>query len=70
MRLPGLRALAAAGVVASASLLLSGLPAQADETVEISVAHPYGKIFRPIHQKIIEEFNKTHPNVRVRLEAP
>ncbi len=69
MRLPGLRALAAVGV-ASAGLLLSGVPVQADETVEISVAHPYGKIFRPIHQKIIEEFNKTHPNVKVKLEAP
>lgn len=42
----------------------------AEDIVEITVAHPYGKIFRPIHQKIIKEFNKIHPNVKVRLETP
>lgn len=42
----------------------------AEDVVEITVAHPYGKIFRPIHQKIIKEFNKIHPNVKVRLETP
>ncbi|MDR1275138.1 MAG: ABC transporter substrate-binding protein [Candidatus Accumulibacter sp.] len=42
----------------------------AAETVEITVAHPYGKIFRPIHQEIIKEFNKIHPNIKVTLETP
>jgi len=42
----------------------------AGDVVEITVPHPYGKIFRPIHQKIIKEFNKIHPNVKVRLETP
>jgi multiple sugar transport system substrate-binding protein len=44
-------------------------PAQAD-AVEITLAHPYGKIFRPIHEKIIAEFGKTHPDIKVKLEAP
>ena len=44
--------------------------AHSAEEVEITVAHPYGKIFRPIHQKIIKEFNKIHPEVKVTLETP
>ncbi|MDR1368441.1 MAG: ABC transporter substrate-binding protein [Candidatus Accumulibacter sp.] len=50
--------------------LLPLVCAHAAETVEITVAHPYGKIFRPIHQEIIKEFNKIHPNVKVTLETP
>ncbi len=57
--------------------LAAGLPAlsasrawAADEEVEFTIAHTYGKIFRPIHTKIIKEFNKIHPNVHIRLEAP
>ena len=68
MRIAKLSNLAAAGLIA-AGAALSASWAVAGETVEITVAHPYGKIFRPIHQKIIKEFNKTHPNVKVRLEA-
>ena len=53
--------------------LTSALPGKvlaADEKVEFTIAHTYGKIFRPIHTKIIKEFNKIYPNVRIRLEAP
>ena len=42
----------------------------AEEEVEFTIAHTYGKIFRPIHTKIIKEFNKIHPNIHNRLEAP
>lgn len=49
------------------SCMITPLAAQ---QVEITVAHPYGKIFRPIHEQIIAEFNKVHPNVKVVLEAP
>lgn len=55
------------------SLPLASLPMSslaADEKVEISLAHAYGKVFRPIHQKIISEFNKLHPNIRIKLERP
>ena len=57
-------ALSAAGALMSISAV------SAAERVEISVAHPYGKIFRPIHQQIIKEFNKVHPEIKVKLEAP
>jgi multiple sugar transport system substrate-binding protein len=42
----------------------------AAQPVEITLAHPYGKIFRPIHEQIIAEFNKVHPDVKVVIEAP
>lgn len=42
----------------------------AAQPVEITVAHPYGKIFRPIHEQIIAEFNKQRPDIKVVLEAP
>ena len=42
----------------------------AEEEIEFTIAHTYGKIFRPIHTKIIKEFNKIHPNIHIRLEAP
>ena len=44
--------------------------ANAAERVEITVAHTYGKIFRPIHQEIIKEFNKKFPHIKVTLETP
>ena len=53
--------------------LTSTLPSRvfaAEEEVEFTIAHTYGKIFRPIHTKIIKEFNKIHPNIHIRLEAP
>ena len=53
--------------------LSAALPARAlaaEEEVEFTIAHTYGKIFRPIHTKIIKEFNKIHPNIHIRLEAP
>lgn len=59
--------MALAGMVLALTL---GTGAQAEAAVEITVAHPYGKIFRPIHQKIIEEFNKVHPEIKVTLETP
>jgi multiple sugar transport system substrate-binding protein len=53
------------------SLLALGLAAPAAaQSVEITLAHPYGKIFRPIHEQIIAEFNKLHPDVKIVLEAP
>jgi multiple sugar transport system substrate-binding protein len=42
----------------------------AAEQIEITIAHPYGKIFRPIHEQIIAKFNKIHPEVRAVIEAP
>jgi len=60
-------------VVVGVALLLLGVTVVgvwAAERVEITVAHPYGKIFRPIHQEIIKEFNKKFPNIRVILETP
>lgn len=68
MRLARLGGLAAAALV-TAGMAVSPQGAAAEE-VEITVAHPYGKIFRPIHQQIIEEFNKIHPDIEVTLEAP
>lgn len=41
-----------------------------DGGVEITLAHTYGSIFGPIHEAIIAEFTKTHPDVRIRVEAP
>lgn len=61
---------AVAACMVGCGLLLTGHIAQAKDNVEISLAHPYGKIFRPIHQQIIKEFNKVHPNITVNLEAP
>lgn len=62
------------GCMLGASALTGLMPkfalAASQEPVEITIAHTYGKIFRPIHQKIIKEFNKIHPNVKIRLEAP
>jgi multiple sugar transport system substrate-binding protein len=55
----------------AAPLLALGLTIPvAAQTTEITLAHPYGKIFRPIHEQIIAEFNKVHPGVKVVLEAP
>lgn len=53
-------------------LVLSGciVTPLAAQPVEITLAHPYGKIFRPIHEQIIAEFNKIHPDVKVVIEAP
>ncbi len=53
------------------AVLAVGLAAPAfAEPVEITLAHPYGKIFRPIHEQIIAEFNKVHPDIKVVIEAP
>lgn len=56
--------------VAAALAVVSTPMATAGDKVEITLAHPYGKIFRPIHQQIIKEFNKVHPEIKVKLEAP
>lgn len=40
------------------------------QQVEITLAHPYGKIFRPIHEQVIAEFNKRQPDAKIVLEAP
>ena len=69
MHLKKLGTLAAAAVV-GAGMLMSAAQSASAEEVEITVAHPYGKIFRPIHQAIIKEFNKVHPDIKVKLEAP
>ena len=55
-------------VLAASSFPLAALAD--DEQVEITLAHAYGKVFRPIHQKIIEKFNKLHPNIKIKLERP
>jgi multiple sugar transport system substrate-binding protein len=53
------------------AMLSAGLvaPVAAQQT-ELTLAHPYGKIFRPIHEQIIAEFNKRNPTIRIVLEAP
>jgi multiple sugar transport system substrate-binding protein len=55
---------------AGSLLVLAAVSAAAADKVEITVAHPYGKIFRPIHQEIIREFNKQFPDIKVTLETP
>lgn len=59
-----------AGLACAVVAICSASAVYAAETVEITVAHPYGKIFRPIHQQIIKEFNKIHPEIKVTLETP
>lgn len=54
----------------AAALSLCMVTPLAAEQIEITIAHPYGKIFRPIHEQIIAEFNKVHPDVKVVIEAP
>jgi multiple sugar transport system substrate-binding protein len=56
-------------LVGAALSICLAAPAAAQQ-VEITLAHPYGKIFRPIHEQIIAEFNKRQPGVKVVLEAP
>src|SRR5262245_54177168 len=58
------------GLLAGALMTLAVAPPAAAQQVEITLAHAYGKIFRPIHEQIIVEFNKKHPDVKVVLEAP
>ena len=43
-------------VLAASSFPLAALAD--DEQVEITLAHAYGKVFRPIHQKIIEKLDE------------
>lgn len=58
-------------LLAGAAIGLGALvPAAMAQEVEITVAHAYGAIFRPIHEQIIAEFNKEFPNIKVTLEAP
>jgi multiple sugar transport system substrate-binding protein len=57
------------GLFGAALSIALAAPAAAQQ-VEITLAHPYGKIFRPIHEQIIAEFNKSRPDVKVVLEAP
>ena len=56
-------------LVGAALSICLAAPAAAQQ-VEITLAHPYGKIFRPIHEQIIAEFSKRHPGIKVVLEAP
>jgi multiple sugar transport system substrate-binding protein len=63
-----MNALSKALIGAALSIALAA-PAAAQQ-VEITLAHPYGKIFRPIHEQIIAEFNKLRPDIKVVLEAP
>jgi multiple sugar transport system substrate-binding protein len=44
--------------------------APAAGVVEITLAYTYGSIFGPIHEAIIEAFRKTHPEIRITVEAP
>jgi multiple sugar transport system substrate-binding protein len=57
------------GLIGAALSIALAAPAAAQQ-VEITLAHPYGKIFRPIHEQIIAEFNKSRPDIKVVLEAP
>jgi multiple sugar transport system substrate-binding protein len=54
------------GLAVSAAVSTAALAQQ----VEVTLAHPYGKIFRPIHEQIIAEFAKQRPDVKIVLEAP
>ena len=63
-----MNALSRSLVGAALSILLAA-PVAAQQ-VEITLAHPYGKIFRPIHEQIIAEFNQRHPQIKIVLEAP
>src|SRR5262245_15693672 len=58
------------GLLAGALMTLAVAPPAAAQQVEITLAHAYGKIFRPIHEQIIAEFNRLNPDVKVVLEAP
>ena len=59
------------GILAATAIAFStSVTSSAADEVEITVAYPYGAIFRPIHEEIIREFNKEFPDVTVALEAP
>ncbi|MCO6387093.1 ABC transporter substrate-binding protein [Aliihoeflea sp. 40Bstr573] len=59
------------GILAATAIAFStSTTSSAAEEVEITLAYPYGAIFRPIHEEIITEFNKEFPDVTVTLEAP
>lgn len=45
-------------------------PALAETPVTITVAYAYGKIFRPIHTEIADQFMKLHPDVKIDLQSP
>jgi multiple sugar transport system substrate-binding protein len=68
------KAIKGAGICLALILAIGVIPSasQSAENVTINLAHPYGKIFRPIHQAVIKEFNKTPQgkNITVKLEAP
>ncbi|KPF71361.1 sugar ABC transporter substrate-binding protein [Bosea sp. AAP35] len=46
------------------------LPAAAQPVTEIVVQYPYGDVFKETHNRLVEEFAKTHPGIKVSFRAP
>ena len=52
------------------AIALSAFTAQAAQAVEIEVQYPYAHLFAETYKQIIVEFNKVHPDIKVKMRAP
>ncbi|MCG8558390.1 MAG: ABC transporter substrate-binding protein [Hyphomicrobiales bacterium] len=52
------------------AIAVSALMAGAAQAVEIEVQYPYAHLFKETYKQIVAEFNKAHPDIKVKLRAP